>query len=34
MKIISKDKKYNWEFENIGGSTRVKITSGEDIVHL
>lgn len=34
MKITSKDKKYNWEFENIGGSTRVKITSGEDIVHL
>ena len=34
MNIINKDKKYKWEFENIGGSTRVKITSGEDIAHL
>ncbi|MGM9735709.1 MAG: hypothetical protein ACI3ZL_04785 [Candidatus Cryptobacteroides sp.] len=29
-----KSKKYDWTFENIGGSTRVKITSGEDIAHL
>ncbi|MGN0195623.1 MAG: hypothetical protein ACI4AE_04115 [Candidatus Cryptobacteroides sp.] len=34
MKTISKDKTYKWTFENIGGSTRVKITSGQDIVHL
>lgn len=34
MAIINKDRKYKWEFENIGGSTRVKITSGEDIAHL
>ena len=26
--------KYKWDFENIGGSSRVKITSGEDIAHL
>ncbi|MCM1178357.1 MAG: hypothetical protein NC308_09090 [Clostridium sp.] len=34
MKILKKDTGYKWEFENIGGSTRVKITSGEDIAHL
>lgn len=34
MAIISKDSKYKWEFENIGGSSRVKITTGEDIAHL
>lgn len=26
--------KYKWEFDNIGGASRVKITSGQDIVHL
>ena len=26
--------KYKWEFENIGGSSRVKIRNGEDIAHL
>ena len=26
--------KYKWEFENIGGSSRVKIRSGADIAHL
>ena len=31
---MSKDKKYKWEFENIGGSLRVKIASGADIAHL
>ncbi|MBR5014885.1 MAG: hypothetical protein IKY16_09845 [Bacteroidales bacterium] len=31
---MSKDKKYKWEFENIGGSLRVKIASGTDIAHL
>lgn len=34
MAIINKDRKYKWEFECIGGSTRVRITSGEDIAHL
>ena len=31
---MSKEKKYKWEFENIGGSLRVKIGSGADIAHL
>ena len=31
---MGKDKKYKWEFENIGGSLRVKIGSGKDIAHL
>ena len=31
---MNKDKKYKWEFENIGGSLRVKIASGADIAHL
>ena len=26
--------KYKWEFENIGGSSRVKIRNGQDIAHL
>ena len=26
--------KYRWEFSNIGGTSRVKINSGEDIAHL
>lgn len=34
MAFLSKKDKYEWEFENIGGSTRVKITSGQDIAHL
>lgn len=34
MKFLKKDTDYKWEFENIGGSTRVKISSGEDIAHL
>ncbi|MDE6871961.1 MAG: hypothetical protein K2J62_07585 [Bacteroidales bacterium] len=34
MKLRKKDNRHKWEFENIGGSTRVKITSGEDIAHL
>ena len=34
MALLRKDSKYKWEFENIGGTTRVKITSGEDIKHL
>lgn len=31
---MDKEKKYKWEFENIGGSLRVKIASGADIAHL
>jgi len=34
LRLTNKGQKHKWEFENIGGSTRVKITSGEDIVHL
>lgn len=34
MAILKREKKYNWEFANIGGSSRVKITKGEDIAHL
>ena len=34
MAILGKDRKYKWDFENIGGTTRVKITKGEDIAHL
>ena len=31
---IMATKKHSWNYENIGGSTRVKITSGADIAHL
>ena len=31
---MNKDKKYKWEFENVGGSLRVRIASGADIAHL
>ena len=34
MAIFNNDKKYKWEFDNIGGSSRVRIASGEDIAHL
>ena len=34
MAISGNDRKYKWNFESIGGTTRVKITSGEDISHL
>ena len=34
MAILTKNNNYKWEFENIGGSTRVRIESGEDIAHL
>ena len=27
-------KKHSWSYENVGGSTRVKITTGADIAHL
>ena len=31
---MAKQKKHPWNYENIGGSTRVKITTGADIAHL
>ena len=34
MAELTKSKGYKWDFENIGGTTRVKITSGEDLKHL
>ncbi len=34
MAIINKDKKYKWEFANVGGTLRVRIAKGEDIAHL
>ena len=34
MAIIKKDQKYKWNFENIGGCSRVKISTGQDIAHL
>ena len=34
MAKLTKTKGYNWNFENIGGTTRVKITTGEDLKHL
>ena len=34
MAIIKKDNGYKWEFSNIGGCPRVKISSGKDIAHL
>ena len=34
MAIIKKDRGYKWEFSNVGGTPRVKITTGEDIAHL
>ena len=34
MAIFNNDKKYKWGYVNLGGSSRVRIASGEDIVHL
>ena len=34
MAIIRKDRGYKWQFGNVGGCPRVKLTSGEDIAHL
>ena len=34
MAILKKDQKYKWQFENIGGCSRVKIATGQDIAHL
>ncbi len=32
--MATKDKKYRWEFVNVGGTLRVRIAKGEDIAHL
>ena len=34
MALINREQKYKWTFENIGGCSRVKISSGNDIAHL
>ena len=34
MAIIGNNKNYKWDFQNIGGTTRVNISTGEDIAHL
>ena len=34
MAMLKKSEGYQWDFELIGGSTRVKITKGKDIEHL
>lgn len=34
MAITNKERKYKWEFDNIGGASRVRISKGEDIRHL
>ena len=34
MAKLTKSKGYSWDFENIGGTTRVKITTGDDLKHL
>ena len=34
MAIIKKETVYKWDFDNIGGCSRVRISKGEDIRHL
>lgn len=34
MALFNQENKHKWEFENIGGSSRVKISTGEDIANL
>ena len=34
MAFFRKDRGYKWQFGNVGGCPRVKISSGEDIAHL
>ena len=34
MALIKKDQKYKWSFDNIGGCSRVRIATGQDIAHL
>ena len=34
MAIINREDRYKWDFQNLGGSSRVRISKGEDIAHL
>ena len=34
MAILKKEQKHKWNFESIGGTTRVRISTGKDIAHL
>ena len=34
MALLRKDRGYKWQFGNVGGCPRVKISTGEDIAHL
>lgn len=34
MAFFGKGKDYKWEFENVGGTSRVKIRNGADVAHL
>ena len=34
MAIIRREPKHKWNFESVGGTTRVKISTGKDIAHL
>lgn len=34
MDLLKKNQKYKWEFESIGGTSRVRISKGDDIAHL
>ncbi len=34
MAFLKKDNGYKWEFENVGGTLRVRIAKGSDIAHL
>ena len=34
MAIFNRDSRYKWTFDTVGGVTRVKISTGEDIAHL
>ena len=34
MAILKRDEKYKWQFDNIGGCSRVRISSGQDIANL
>ena len=34
MAKLTKTNGYDWDFDNIGGTTRVKITTGDDLKHL
>ena len=31
---MAKTEKYSWEFQNVGGTSRVKIRKGADIANL